>query len=135
MAKLEMIKGISAEHRAALRGECAINSVSALLRAGTTAAGRDAIAETVGVDSSLVLQWIHQADLTRIKGIGREYIGLLNAVTVTTLAGLKRQSPEELYAAMGMVNGNYGLVHRLPTLEMVIDWIEQANEISPIISE
>ena len=135
MGKLEMIKGLSKEYRTILRNECDINSVSALLRAGTTPAGRDAIAETAGVETSLVLEWVHQGDLTRIKGIGREYVGLLNAVTVKTLADLRKQSPEELYATMDSVNGHHGLVHRLPTLEMIIDWIEQANEISPTVSE
>jgi len=135
VAKLEMIKGISSEHRTILRNECAINSVSALLKAGTTPAGRDAIAEMTGAETSLVLEWLHQADLTRIKGIGREYVGLLNAVSIKTLSDLKRQSAEDLYVTMDSVNGNHCLVHRLPTLEMVIDWIEQANELSPTISE
>jgi len=133
VARLETIKSLSEEHNKLLRDECDINSASALLKAGATPADRQMIAEMVGVDPSLVLEWLHQADLAQIKGIGREYLGLLSSIGVRTLDELKQQNPEILHPTMEETNGNEELVHRLPTLEMVSDWVEQANEISPMI--
>ena len=133
MARLETIKSLSEEHNKLLRDECDINSASALLKAGATPADRQMIAEMVGVAPSLVLEWLHQADMAQVKGIGREYLGLLSSIGVRNLDDLKQQNPETLHQTMEESNGNEELVHRLPTLEMVTDWVEQANEISPMI--
>ena len=135
MTRLETIKSLSEEHNKLLRDECDINSASALLKAGATPTKRQMIAETIGVEPSLVLEWIHQADLAQIKGIGRTYLGLLSAIDVRTLDDLKQQNPEILYQILEETNGNEDLVHRLPTLEMLDDWVEQANEISPVTKE
>lgn len=135
MARLETIKSLSEEHNKLLRDECDIHSASALLKAGETPAKRQMIAEMIGVEPSLVLEWLHQADLAQIKGIGRTYLGLLSAIDVRTLDDLKQQNPETLYQTLEEANGNEELVHRLPTLEMVGDWVEQANEISPVTKE
>ena len=135
MTRLETIKSLSEEHNKLLRDECDINSASALLKAGATPTKRQMIAETIGVEPSLVLEWIHQADLAQIKGIGRTYLGLLSAIDVRTLDDLKQQNPEILYQILEETNGNEDLVHRLPTLEMLGDWVEQANEISPVTKE
>ena len=135
MARLETIKSLSEEHNKLLRYECGINSTSALLKAGATPTKRKVIAKAIGVKPSLVLEWLHQADLVQIKGIGRTYLGLLSAIDVRTLNDLKKQNPETLYRTLEEANGSEELVHRLPTLEMVGDWVEQANEISPATKE
>jgi predicted flap endonuclease-1-like 5' DNA nuclease len=135
VTRLETIRSLGDEHSRLLRNKCHINSISALLRAGATPRDRQVLAESIGVDPSLVLEWVRQADLAQIKGIGREYLGLLNAIGVETLDELGLQNPETLCQRMEETNGNEGLVNRLPTLEMVGDWVEQANEMSPVVKE
>ena len=135
MARLEMIKSIGETHCRLLRETCQINSVAALLRAGATRDERGALAERLGVPSVVVLGWVNQADLTRVKGIGQEYLILLDAVGIGTLEHLKRQTAESLHGKMEELNGNDHIVRRLPTLEMVSDWVEQANEMCPTVQE
>lgn len=135
MARLEMIKSINEIHRRLLKETCEINSVAALLKAGATVKGRELLATMIGVPHALVLEWIHQADLTRVKGIGKEYLALLNALEIKTLKQLKQQTAESLCEKMQEINRNHDLVRRLPTLEMISDWVEQANEIFPTVQE
>ena len=135
MAKLETIKCIGQEYLQLLRETCQINSVAGLLRAGDTPDGRCSIADAIGVEVDVVKQWVHQADLVRIKGVGREYVGLLDTIGVKTLNHLRQHTPETLYHKLEETNGHHHLVRRLPTPEMVTDWLEQANELSPTIPE
>lgn len=135
MARLEMIKSIDEMHSGLLRETCEINSVAALLKAGATLEGRESLATMIGVPYAVVLDWMHQADLTRVKGIGKEYLALLNALGIKTLEQLKQQTAESLCEKIQEVNRNHHLVRRVPTLEMVSDWVEQANEIFPMVQE
>jgi len=135
VTKLETIKCIGAEYFQLLHDTCDIHSVTALLRAGDTADGRNWIADSIGVEIEEVIRWIHQADLVRIKGIGREYVGLLDAIGVRTLNQLRQHTPESLYQKLDETNGHRHLVRRLPTPEMVTDWLEQANELSPTMPD
>lgn len=135
MARLEMIKGIDKGCADLLRETCAINSVTALLKAGATPEGREFLAAALNVPCEGIIQWLHQADMFRVKGVGKEYLALLNEVGVKTLDQLRQQAAETLCERMRQVNGNHRLVRRLPTLEMVNDWIEQANELTPILPE
>jgi len=130
-----MIKGLSEEHRELLREMCVINSLAALLKAGATAEGRDTLAARLNVPRPVVLDWLHQADLLRVKGIGKEYLALLNALGIKTLRQLRQQTAENLCNEMKKINENHRLVRRLPTVEMVSDWVEQANELTPSLSE
>ena len=135
MVKLETIQGVHQAHADLLREMCAINSVAALLKAGATPEGRESLAAALNVPPAVVLDWVHQADMSRVKGVGRGYLSLLNALGIRTLAQLRQQVAENLYARMCECNKNHRLVRRSPTLEMVSDWIEQAGELTPTVSE
>jgi len=135
VARLEMIKGINEAYGDVLRETCAINSVAALLKVGATPEGCKFLAATLNVPHTVVLDWLHQADLFRVKGIGKEYLALLNALGIKTLEQLRHQTAEVLCERMRRINRNHHLVRRLPTLEMVSDWIEQANELTPMAPE
>jgi len=133
VARLETVKGISDDHAALLRDKAGVNSISALLKAGSKRAGREKLAKTTGIDLRLILEWVHRADLMRVKGVGREYAGLLEEIGIDTVKELKHRVPENLYQGLQEVNNNKHLVRRLPTMEMVADWIEQASEIPPSV--
>jgi hypothetical protein len=69
---IETIKGIG-PMRGALFRNSGVDTVSDLLRVGTTARGRKRLAKEVGVTSATVLRWVHQGDLLTVRSIARRY--------------------------------------------------------------
>ena len=68
MPSIEAIQDIGVRHRSRLKA-AELWSCRALLEAGATKKGRRIVAETVGVSESRVLEWVHKADLLRVKVI------------------------------------------------------------------
>jgi len=77
----------------------------------------------------MILEWVNLADLFRIKGIGEEYSDLLEEAGVDSVVELAKRDPENLHAKMAEVNAKEKLVRRLPTLNEIKDWIEQAKKL------
>ena len=69
------------------------------------------------------------ADLLRIKGVGEEYSDLLEETGVDTVVELSKRVPEHLHAKMLTVDEEKKLVQRLPTLNEVKEWIEEAKKL------
>jgi predicted flap endonuclease-1-like 5' DNA nuclease len=98
-------------------------------------AGRKELAETTGLDASLILTWVNMADLFRIKGIGGEYAELLKKSGVDTVKELRNRNPENLLAKMTEVNTTgRQLVRALPSLSMVQSWVTLAKELDPMVT-
>ena len=93
MAKLEVVEGIGAVYAEKLRG-AGIATTDALLKTGSTPAGRKSIAEGADVSSKLVLEWINHVDLFRITGVGEEYADLLERAGVDTVPELAQRNPD-----------------------------------------
>jgi len=72
-------------------------------------------------------------NLIRIEGISGEYSDLLEEAGVDTVVELSRRDPEKLYAKLVEVNEKKKLVRRLPTLEMVTSWVEQAKKLPRVV--
>lgn len=106
-----------------------IYTTSDLLEAGSTPLGRKELAEKTGISHELVLEWVNIADLFRIKGVGEEYSDLLEEAGVDTVVELAKRVPENLHAKMLEVNEKKKLVRRLPTLDEVKRWIEEAKKL------
>jgi hypothetical protein len=70
----------------------------------------------------------------RINGIGSEYADLLAGAGVDTIKALRRRNAANLMVAMTQVNTKRRLVQRLPTVEMVQVWIDDANTMEPIVT-
>lgn len=133
MAKLEIIEGIGPVYAEQLR-EKGIATVEALLEAGATPEGRQRLEEKTGIGHRLILEWVNLADLMRIKGVGEEYSDLLEEAGVDTVRELRNRLPAHLNRAITEVNESKKLVRRLPTLNMVADWIEQAKRLPPKVT-
>lgn len=133
MAKLEVIEGIGPVYAEKLRAN-GIGTIEALLEAGATPAGRQRLEEQTEIYHALILEWVNLADLMRIKGVGEEYSDLLEEAGVDTVRELRNRVPQNLYAAMVRVNQQKSLVRRLPTLEMVADWVAQAKVLPPKVT-
>ena len=65
----------------------------------------------------------------RIKGVAEEYSDLLEASGVDTVVELAQRNPENLLAKILEVNAEKKLVRRVPTLNAIKDWIEQAKDL------
>src|SRR5271169_4588396 len=81
-----------------------IRSTGALLEAASTVKGRKALAIKTGFDEKQLLCWANVADRMRVKGIRKEYAGLLHAAGVDTVKELKYRNPENLAHAMADAN-------------------------------
>ncbi|MCJ7762190.1 DUF4332 domain-containing protein [Candidatus Bathyarchaeota archaeon] len=106
-----------------------IFTASDLLEAGATPLGRKELAEKTGISDKLILEWVSMADLFRIKGVGEEYSDLLEESGVDTVVELAKRVPENLHAKMLEVNAKKTIVRRLPTLNEVKQWIEEAKKL------
>jgi predicted flap endonuclease-1-like 5' DNA nuclease len=127
-SKITEIEGIGPVNAAKLNS-VGIYTTSDLLEAGATPLGRQELAEKTGISDKLILEWVNMSDLFRIKGIGEEYADLLEESGVDTVAELAKRVPENLHAKLGEVNEQKRLVRRLPTLNEVKQWIEEAKKL------
>jgi len=125
---LSKIEGIGPTYAQQLTN-AGIRTPNDLLEAGSTKKKREDLAEQTGITEKLILEWVNLADLFRIKGVGEEYSDLLEEAGVDTVVELSRRNPENLHAKICEVNEAKNLVRRPPSLNQVIDWIEQAKKL------
>ncbi len=133
MAKIIDIEGIGPVYAKKLAA-AGITTVEALLKAGASSKGREALEEETGIGGKLILEWVNLADLFRIKGVGEEYSDLLEEAGVDTVRELAQRNAENLYAKLREVNAAKKLVRRLPTLSQVADWIQQAKALPRVVT-
>lgn len=130
MAKIIDIEGIGPKFAATLQA-AGIKTTGALLKAGSSPAGRKALAETTKIDAGKILEWVNRADLMRIKGVGEEYSDLLENAGVDTVKELGTRRADNLHAKMLEVNTAKKLVRRPPTLGNVQAWVAEAKTLPP----
>ena len=133
MAKLVDIEGVGAVYAEKLKA-AGIDTTDELLEVGATPKGRKEIAEKSGISDKLILEWVNHVDLFRISGVGSEYADLLEASGVDTIPELAQRKPENLCKKMEEVNAEKKLVRRLPTVNEVTDWVEQAKKLPRVIT-
>jgi len=133
MTKLAEIEGIGEAQSAKLNG-VGITSIASLLEKGATPAGRKSIAEESGISPTLILRWVNQADMFRIKGIAGEYAELLEASGVDSVPELAQRRADNLHARMAELNAAKNLVRRLPPESEVQDWITQAKALPRVVT-
>lgn len=126
MTDIKRIEGIGETYGSQLKSS-GVASVEALLEKGRTPAGREQVAESIGVSPERVLEWVNRADLFRVPGIGEEYSDLLEAAGVDTVPELARRNPENLHQQLNETNKQKKIVRRLPSLEQVRGWIADAK--------
>ncbi|NLE46524.1 MAG: DUF4332 domain-containing protein [Chloroflexi bacterium] len=133
MTKLEAIEGIGAVYGEKLRA-AGIGTIEALLEAGATPKGRRDLQEKTGIGGEYILDWVNRADLMRVRGVGEEYGDLLEWAGVDTVVELAQRNPENLLARMTEVNTEKRLVRRMPTLDMVTEWVAQAKKLDRAVT-
>ena len=65
----------------------------------------------------------------RIKGVGADYAGLLQAAGVDTVKELKYRNPAKLARAMAEANAKRKLARVLPSDRAIERWIDQAKRL------
>lgn len=122
------IEGIGETYAAKLK-EAGISSVEALLTAGSTPKGRDALAAQTGIADKLILKWVNHADLFRIHGVAGQFAELLEAAGVDTVAELARRNAQNLQEALATANEAKKLAGTTPSLAQVEKWIAEAKDL------
>lgn len=133
MTAIAEIEGIGEAYAAKLKA-ADVSTVEALLEAGSTPKGRDALSQKTGISSALILKFVNRADLHRVKGIGSEYADLLEAAGVDTVVELSKRKADNLVAKMTEVNEQKKLVRKLPTQDQVKAWVEQAKSLPRMVN-
>jgi predicted flap endonuclease-1-like 5' DNA nuclease len=105
-----------------------------LLQAGANPKGREDLAAATGISKKLILRWVNQADLFRIKGVGEQYADLLEAAGVDTVPELAQRRADNLTKKMNKVNEQKRLVRRTPTEAQVASWIESAKGLPRVVT-
>lgn len=111
-----------------------IRTTGKLLELAKSPKDRKLLAARTGFDERCILRWANLADRMRIKGIGEDYAGLLEAAGVDTVKELKYRNPSNLAKAMAEANTKRKLVRLLPSEKAVIRWIEDAKALPLKIS-
>jgi predicted flap endonuclease-1-like 5' DNA nuclease len=130
---LTSIKGIGRRYAAILHDKASIDSVQELLVIGASPEGREQIQSKTGLSSKVILRWIQLADLMRIEGIGSDYSQLLWQAGITSAPDLASKKPKSLMNKLTQIKKEQGGVHRLPYLEQVSTWIQQASKMEPVV--
>ena len=122
------IEGID-EEAATILKSLGIRSTGRLLEAARTVRGRRMLSIKSGFDEKQLLCWANVADRMRVKGIRKEYAGLLQAAGVDTVKELKYRNPVNLAKAMADANKRHKMVSMLPSEKVVGHWIENAKKL------
>jgi predicted RecB family nuclease len=130
---LSTIEGIDEEEAAALRAQ-GIRTTEKLLEAAKSPKDRKLLASKTNIDEKKLLRCANIADKLRIKGMGKEYAGLLREVGVDTVKELKYRNPRKLAQSMTEANKRRKLVRFLPSVKLVTRWIEHARKLTQKIT-
>ena len=130
--KLDIVEGIGDVYAQKLM-DAGINNTDELLEICKTPAGRKRVADETGISNDLILTWTNHIDLFRINGVREQFAELLEAAGVDTVPELARRNATNLYEKMVEVNEAEKLSGRIPSVNQLTDWIEQAKKLPRVI--
>jgi len=125
---INQIDGLNEEEVKALRA-LGLRTTDQLLEAAKTPRGRLSLFEKTQIDPRRLLGFANACDHMRIKGMGKNYIGLLRKAGVSTVRELKYRNPANLAKAMAEANKSEKLVRFLPSEKVVVRWVEHAKKL------
>ena len=133
LASIDEVEGIGPAYAAKLAA-AGVTTTDGLLAAGMNTAGRKSLADSTGIDGSLILEWVNHCDLMRIKGVGSEYSDLLEAAGVDSPAELAQRNAGNLATTFQeVVAARPGLVRRVPSEGEIADWISFAKGLDKVV--
>jgi predicted flap endonuclease-1-like 5' DNA nuclease len=120
------LRGVSNDIKHKLKRQ-GFNNSDQFLETARIPAGRESLAETIGVETAIILDLANRADLARVRGIGGVFSDLLEHAGIDTVRELATRRPDNLYSKLVEINQQSELAGRLPTRQVVEDWVEQAK--------
>ena len=133
MSAIIDVEGIGEVYAVKLK-EAGIFTTGALLKEGSSPAGRKKIEKATGIGHKFILRWTNHVDLYRIKGVQKQYAELLEASGVDSIPELAQRDPSHLHPKLIQVNEKKKLVRKLPTQKQVADWVAQAKKLPRVIT-
>jgi predicted flap endonuclease-1-like 5' DNA nuclease len=133
MSHINKIEGIGPSHTKKF-AEVGVSTVEHLLKAGATPKGRKELATKTGFHEHHLLKWVNQADLLRIKGVGRQYAELLQSSGVDSVKELAQRKPDHLHEKLKASNDAKRQVHIVPNLATITNWIGEAKKLPRVVS-
>ena len=127
------VEGIGPTYAAQLEA-VGVKTTDDLLERGATEKGREELETASGIGHAFILKWVNRVDLYRIKGVGSEYSDLLEVAGVDTVPELAQRNPANLTETLAEANAARNLVRKLPTVEQVTDWVEQAKTMPRVVT-
>jgi hypothetical protein len=106
-----------------------IRTTEKLLEAAKSPKGRRLLAARTELNEKRLLHWANIADKLRIRGMGKEYAGLLCEAGVETVKELQYRNPARLAKSMAEANKRRKLVRFLPSEKLVRRWVEHARKL------
>lgn len=128
MRELEKLHGISAAQITKLK-KAGIDSLDDLLIKGSTAEGRRDLAQRTRISSQRLLNWVHRADLMRIRGVDDDYARVLARAGVTSVVDLSTRNPRKLAEEVELA-ASIEDVKRVPRHKSLRNWIEEALHVA-----
>jgi predicted flap endonuclease-1-like 5' DNA nuclease len=128
-ASLESVDGIGPAYAKRLM-KAGVMSTAALVERTSDSDGINRLAEQTGLPASSIESWSKDADLTRIKGVGSEYMGLLNAARIGSVSQLAEAKADELRSEIVSVHSATGMAETLPSQQTIREWITAAKRLS-----
>lgn len=128
MTSLAQIEGVGSMYARKL-GQRGVKTTQSLLAHGYNRKGRRELAQATGVSEKLILEWVGQADVMQVRGIGPEYADLLESAGVDTSRELAHRNPQNLAKQLAEVNQRKKMVRKLPALEQIKAWVLDAISI------
>ncbi len=133
MSKLEKIEGVGETYAKKLH-EAGVTTTDSLLEKGSSPQGRKEISEKSGISEKVILKFVNQVDLARIKGISEEYGELLEVSGVDSVPELAHRNPESLMDSLTRVNDSKKLVRKLPSLSQITKWVDEAKTLPKVVT-
>lgn len=124
---LSEIDGIGPAYAEKL-AKAGVFSVRALLDQARKEESRLRISGETGIGMGQLESWVTKADLSRIDGIGDEYLSLLHAIGIGTFQSLTDSDPEQMRTRAIEVNEERNLVETVPGKATFAKWSQAAAE-------
>ncbi|MBD3185873.1 DUF4332 domain-containing protein [Candidatus Bathyarchaeota archaeon] len=88
------------------------------------------ISKETGISVKLIDEWQEHADLMRLHGVGPEYSDLLNEIGIDSVKELAQRNPENTLKKIEEHDKEQpDTVRKIPSLESIKKWIEEAKKI------
>jgi hypothetical protein len=108
----------------------------ALLEQGHAGAGREALAAQTWVPESVILDFVHRADITRLPFTSGRIVNQLWSIGYTSLEQLRSADPEQLFERVNEYYGSYGKGKPFDsTADGVKGFIEAARRLPTVVQE